>query len=560
MTLSMKPQSNVGKNFPSWLMHAISNLHCTMEFLDQASCKTSFASVDRKKSVMAQPHLEEVFKRSGVPTFTFVEPREFGHLKVALRTAGRGLVIEGPSGIGKTTAVVSALADLNLTQRAQRLSARVTDDQEIIEALPSITNAGIVIIDDFHRLTDYGKRAIADYMKDLADREDERTKIVLIGINKAGDTLVSFASDLNNRIETIHFEVNSQAAIAELLHKGEQALNIQLSSADSIAEDAGGSFHIAQILGYETCLAANVLECCDYPTEIRVGLESVKDRVLGELSRAFLPRAIKFARGRRFRREGRAPYLHLLYALARSNEWTLNIDDVITSFPTIRGSVTQVVDKGHLQTFLEDEGLREIFHYDNETRVLGVEDPKFLYFARNLLWSKFVRQAGYISVEFRSRYDFALSFAGENRAIAELLYQALRDAEMEVFYDKEEQSRILAQDVENYLAPIYRSEARFVIPLLSAEFPKKIWTKFESDQFKSRFGTNSVIPIWFSDAPPGLFDETRKLGGITFDSAGDCNVQIAAIAETLVRKVGEERQQEEQASRSRAEGSEEAGD
>ena len=61
---------------------------------------------------MPSPKLEEVFKTSGVPTFTFVKPVEFDRLIVALRTAGRGLVIEGPSGIGKTTSVLKALEQL----------------------------------------------------------------------------------------------------------------------------------------------------------------------------------------------------------------------------------------------------------------------------------------------------------------------------------------------------------------------------------------------------------------------------------------------------------------
>jgi type II secretory pathway predicted ATPase ExeA len=149
---------------------------------------------------MAKPLLEEVFKRSGVPTYTFVEPAEYNHLKVALRTPGRGLVVEGPSGIGKTTAVRRAAADIGLGDRAQMLSGRNADDREVIAELPKIKNLGIVVIDDFHRLDDATKHAIADYLKELADREDPTTKIVLIGINKAGDSLVSFAADLNNRI------------------------------------------------------------------------------------------------------------------------------------------------------------------------------------------------------------------------------------------------------------------------------------------------------------------------------------------------------------------------
>ena len=50
------------------------------------------------------PQVEEVFKTNGVPTHTFVRPKEYLQLQVGLRTPGRGVVIEGPSGIGKTTA------------------------------------------------------------------------------------------------------------------------------------------------------------------------------------------------------------------------------------------------------------------------------------------------------------------------------------------------------------------------------------------------------------------------------------------------------------------------
>ena len=110
-----------------------------------------------------------------------------------------------------------------------------------------------------------------------------------------------------------------------------------------------------------------------------------------------------------------------------------------------------------------------------------------------------------------------------------------------VFYDKNEQHRIIASNVEDYLAPIYRSEAEFVIVLLGPEYPKRIWTKFESEHFKQRFGEKSVIPIWFADAPPGTFDETARVGGITIDRSVDIGVQVSDISVLLLRKLAESR-------------------
>jgi hypothetical protein len=213
--------------------------------------------------------------------------------------------------------------------------------------------------------------------------------------------------------------------------------------------------------------------------------------------------------------------------------------------PNLKQSVNQVIEKGHLSTLIsESDTIQQLVHYESSTQLLVVEDPKFLYFIRHIIWSAFARQLGYYSIEFGSRYDFALSFAGEDRQIAEDLYNQLASREMNVFYDKQEQYRILANDVEEYLAPIYRSESRFVIPLLSEHYPKKIWTKFESDNFKQRFGEHSVIPIWFSNASVGMFDESAKYGGIKLEVKSDISSEVLSIVESLSLKLQEERRRE----------------
>ncbi len=77
--------------------------------------------------------LEDVFCDSGVPQYTFVEPSEYTKTKVALRTPGRGVVVEGPSGIGKTTCIKKILEEINL--KATCLSARKKEDIESIKLL-----------------------------------------------------------------------------------------------------------------------------------------------------------------------------------------------------------------------------------------------------------------------------------------------------------------------------------------------------------------------------------------------------------------------------------------
>jgi hypothetical protein len=486
--------------------------------------------------------LEQVFKRSGIPDITFVRPLEYEKLLVALRTPGRGVVIEGPSGIGKTTAVSMAVDELRLAGNVQILTARKKEDRELICEIPELEAPGVVLIDDFHRLERGVQESIADFLKTLADEETETTKLIIIGINRCGESLVAYARDLNNRIDTIKLEINPDSRVDELIRKGEEALGVQISVRDEICRAANGSFYLAQMLCHETCLAGGITEETTEHMTVPVSFEVVRERLMEQLARSFSDIAIRFAAGTKLRREGRAPYLHILRWLAEATEWSITLDREIARHPEHRGSVGQVVEKGYLEALIEsDSAFKEVLHFDPQTRILGVEDPQFVFFLRNVSWKRLARRVGYVNITFDSKYDIALSFAGADRGVAQSLFDALTELEFEVFYDRHEQHRIMAENVEDYLAPIYRSDASFVVCLLGPDYPKRVWTKFESDQFKERFGEGRVIPVWFNTAPPGVFDESGQVGGYSFDPSDEHSPQIDELVELIRKKIGEER-------------------
>lgn len=494
--------------------------------------------------------LEDVFKTSGTPTYTFVKPVEYTKLIVALRTKGRGLVVEGPSGIGKTTSINKAIEESGLAS-VTSLSARKREDLEMIQLLPEFTDFGIVVIDDFHVLSNDIKKSLSDYMKTLADEDSVSSKLILIGINKAGDSLVSFSPDLNNRIDTIRFEANPEEKIEEMLTLGENALNIKLNIKSEIVFESKGSFHIAQLLAKETCIASEIIDNQSGKVQTDTSIETIKAKVIQELGRLFYHKARTFAIGSKLRKEGRAPYLHLLNWLANSLDWSIQIDEMLNIHPNMKLSVNQVVEKGFLKKLIDENSiLQDVIHYDDQSNVLTIEDPKFLFFIRNILWNKFAEQIGFIGIEFNKPYDFALSFAGENRDLAEKINSKLLEREISVFYDKNEQYRILATNVEDYLAPIYNSEAELILVLLSKNYPKKIWTKFESEQFKQRFGENAVIPIWYSDTDTGLFDETRKYGGLSFNIDRPLEDEAEIIVSTVSKTLEEKRKERNSAATS----------
>lgn len=496
-------------------------------------------------------NLEEVFCLSGIPTYTFVQPERYDEIKVSVRTPGRCLVLEGPSGIGKTTTITKVLTDLGLDGKVTPLSARRAADVEIIDALPDLGKIGTVIVDDFHRLSDDTKAKLSDFMKVLADSGDENSKLILIGINKAGQQLVKFAHDLGLRVDVFRLEANPSESIEELICKGEAALNVQIPSRHEIAERSQGSFQVAQLLCHKLCVLDHVTQSLDPKRAVTTSINVAVEDVMHDLGRQFKESAIVFARGSKLRREGRAPYLHILKWLSDSEDWSLDLSDAMIAHPDMKGSISQVIEKGWLSALLNDQEksgiLGPYFHFEESTAILSVEDPKLIFYLKNVIWRVFTRQVGYRADYFKGRYDFAFSFAGAERDLARKLHEALTEREVASFYDENEQHRIIAQNVEDYLAPIYRSEAKYVVVIQSPAYPTRIWTKFESDNFRERFGEGAVIPIRFLTVVPGFFTEDAKYGGLPFNPESSVDDQVALIVDTLCKRLIDDREQAKEA-------------
>lgn len=75
---------------------------------------------------------------------------------------------------------------------------------------------------------------------------------------------------------------------------------------------------------------------------------------MNDLRRIFFAPTIAFARGSKLRREGRAPYLHILRWLSEESDWSLDLRQAVRIRPEHRGSVGQVVEKGYLESMTEN--------------------------------------------------------------------------------------------------------------------------------------------------------------------------------------------------------------
>lgn len=353
---------------------------------------------------------------------------------------------------------------------------------------------------------------------------------------------MEFSSDLRNRISIIKFESNPEEKVRELIGKGEEALNFTLNVKEDIVKDSRGSFHIAQMLAHNACISSEILETCESLKLTDISYVSLKESVLSDLDLSYSEIVTNFVKGQRVKKGSRAPYLHVLYWLSLADDWSVNLQQLLIDNPSHKNSVGQILSKGHLNShFMSDNKFFDVMYYNTDTTEMSIEDPKFSFYLSNILWTKLARKIGFYSFDFKSPYDFALSFAGCNRDDALYIFNRLTDNEISVFYDNNEQSRILSENVEEYLAPIYRSESVYVIPLLSNEYPTRIWCKFEGDAFKERFGSNSVIPLRYSDCTVGMFDTSNGVGGFTLNKNDPIKDQLEEFVDLLISKIHDRR-------------------
>lgn len=249
--------------------------------------------------------LYEVFVRSGVPNVTFVVREDFVRLKLSLAQPGRGVVIEGPSGVGKTTALKKAIQELSLATNVQRsttisstslkmLSARNPEDQFELQSLRS-WHDGTVIIDDFHRLDPILCRQLVDYLKFLADTEPVSKKLVIVGIPQTGQTLVDTSFDVATRIDVFKLGQVRDGLILSMIEKGEKALNIEFDQKTEIILAANGSLNIAQFLCFNICHRQQVLETGNKLRVVSCDIEDAISSVMIDLARKFGESIKRFA-------------------------------------------------------------------------------------------------------------------------------------------------------------------------------------------------------------------------------------------------------------------------
>jgi len=107
-------------------------------------------------------------------------------------------------------------------------------------------------------------------------------------------------------------------------------------------------------------------------------------------------------------------------------------------------------------------------------------------------------------------YHIAISFAGEDREIAENIASRLKSKGYNIFYDKYEQAALWGKDLYSHLTEIYTKKAKYCLMIISENYAEKQWTNHERRAAQARAFSQSkeyILPLKLDDTEiPGLVD------------------------------------------------------
>lgn len=107
-------------------------------------------------------------------------------------------------------------------------------------------------------------------------------------------------------------------------------------------------------------------------------------------------------------------------------------------------------------------------------------------------------------------YDIAISFAGEDREIAEKLANSIVLKGFNVFYDDYEKANLWGKNLYDHLIKIYRDEAKYCLILISNNYAKKLWTNHERRAAQTRAikeNCEYILPLKLDDTDiDGILD------------------------------------------------------
>ncbi len=119
------------------------------------------------------------------------------------------------------------------------------------------------------------------------------------------------------------------------------------------------------------------------------------------------------------------------------------------------------------------------------------------------------------------QYHVAISFAGEDRAIAKQIADGLTKSGYSIFYDEYERANLWGKDLYSHLTDVYSKRARYCLMVISENYAKKHWTNLEREAAQAKAFTQNkeyILPLRLDSTEiPGL---NITVGYVEFNEIG----------------------------------------
>jgi hypothetical protein len=107
-------------------------------------------------------------------------------------------------------------------------------------------------------------------------------------------------------------------------------------------------------------------------------------------------------------------------------------------------------------------------------------------------------------------YEVVLSFAEEDRAVAEEFASLLRAKGIQVMYDESQNAELGGGDFVTHIAELYRTKAYYCVMFISRHYPLQTWAEAErtaAQEHSLRDADEYILPIRLDDTEvPGIME------------------------------------------------------
>ena len=161
----------------------------------------------------------------------------------------------------------------------------------------------------------------------------------------------------------------------------------------------------------------------------------------------------------------------MLRAISELESSIVDLTELANANEAVLGSINNIKEK-RLSILIESKEICECyFYYNPETKHFAIEDPALFYYTRHLDWEALRRICGFRTGQREYEFDFAISFAGENRGLAKLIAGQLETLDSSVFCDEFFEKNYLGKAWHTQFQRVFGEQCRLLSACWTSSWP-----------------------------------------------------------------------------------------